>query len=202
MPMVQAKPELELIADARNGDREAMAELFRRHHPNSIAVARRILPFQEEFLDAVQSAYLSAFLNFKSFRGESSFRTWLTRIVVNQCIMSRRQQVRKPAFLNLDDSEHGRTALLLTKHQQNPEDLAVRAETADILAHAAAKLPESMGEVFARCSIFGDSIAEAARDLGISVSATKTRLFRARSRMQASLRVRRVHFAADMQSHC
>ena len=137
--MVQAKPELELIADARNGDREAMAELFRRHHPNSIAVARRILPFQEEFLDAVQSAYLSAFLNFKSFRGESSFRTWITRIVINQCLMSLRQRGRNRVFLNLDDSEQGSTALLLAKRQQNPEDLAVRAETAEILAHAAAK---------------------------------------------------------------
>jgi RNA polymerase sigma-70 factor (ECF subfamily) len=202
MPMVQAKPELELIADARNGDREAMAELFRRHHPNSIAVARRILPFQEEFLDAVQSAYLSAFLNFKSFRGESSFRTWITRIVINQCLMSRRRQGRKPVFLNLDDSEQGRTALLLAKRQQNPEDLAVRAETANILAHAVAKLPESMSEVFTRCGISGDSISDAAKALGLSVPATKTRLFRARSRMQAALKVRRVHFAAGMQSHC
>src|ERR1700752_5277444 len=119
MPMVQAKPELELIADARNGDREAMAELFRRHHPNCLAVARRILPFQEEFLDAVQSAYLSAFLNFKSFRGESSFRTWITRIVINQCFMSLRQRGKR-VFLNMDESEHGKTALWLAKRQQNP----------------------------------------------------------------------------------
>ena len=105
-------------------------------------------------------------------------------------------------FLNLDDSEQGSIALLLAKRQQNPEDLAVRAETADILAHAAAKLPEPMGEVFARCSILGDSISEAAQALGLSVPATKTRLFRARSRMQKALKVRRVHFAAGMQSHC
>jgi DNA-directed RNA polymerase specialized sigma24 family protein len=64
------KPEAELVAAARNGDIDAMAELFRRQYPLSVAIARRILPVQEEFLDAVQSAYLSAFRSFQSFRAE------------------------------------------------------------------------------------------------------------------------------------
>ena len=68
-------PEPQLIGDARNGNRDAIAELFRRHYPHSIAVARRILPEQEVFLDAVQSAYLSAFRNFQAFRGDASFKT-------------------------------------------------------------------------------------------------------------------------------
>ena len=63
---LRGNPESELIAGARNGDVEATAELFRRHYSRSIKVARRILPAQEEFLDGVQSAYLSAFQNFPS----------------------------------------------------------------------------------------------------------------------------------------
>ena len=69
------KPELQLITDSRNGDMEAIAELFRRHYPVSVNVARRILPARDESSDAVQSAYLSAFRNFNSFRGDSSFKT-------------------------------------------------------------------------------------------------------------------------------
>ena len=65
-------PEPQLVGDARNGNRNAISELFRRHYTRSIAVAHRILPAQEEFLDAVQSAYLSAFRNFQSFRGDAS----------------------------------------------------------------------------------------------------------------------------------
>ncbi len=57
------EPESELIGDARNGDLDAMAELFRRHYPYSITLARRILRVREEFLDAVQSAYLSGTCN-------------------------------------------------------------------------------------------------------------------------------------------
>src|ERR1700751_2891728 len=92
----------ELVGDARSGNRDAIAELFRRYYPHAIAVARLILPAQEEFLDAVQSAYLSAFRNFQSFRGDASFKTWITRIVRNQCIMRLREPYRHLITLGLD----------------------------------------------------------------------------------------------------
>src|ERR1700730_2881890 len=95
-------PETQLAGDARSGNRDAIAELFRRHYTHSIAVARRILPGQEEFLDAVQSAYLSAFRNFRSFRGEASFKTWITRIVLNQWLMRLREPRRRRFTLSLD----------------------------------------------------------------------------------------------------
>ena len=85
--------EQQLISRARNGDEDAIAELFRRHYTHSISVARRILPSQEESLDAVQSAYLSAFRNIQSFREEASFKTWITRIVQNQCLMHLRESL-------------------------------------------------------------------------------------------------------------
>jgi DNA-directed RNA polymerase specialized sigma24 family protein len=90
----QDEPEPELIGGARNGDLDAMAELSRRHYPYSVAVARRILSAQEEFLDAVQAAYLSAFQNVQAFRGDVSVKTWITRIVVNQCLMGLRHPGR------------------------------------------------------------------------------------------------------------
>jgi len=72
--VVTETPEPQLVGDARNGNRHATAELFRRHYSHSIAVARGILPAQEEFLDAVQSAYLSAFRNFQSFPRRRQFQ--------------------------------------------------------------------------------------------------------------------------------
>src|ERR1700730_3255435 len=95
-------PEPQLIGDARDGNRDAIAELFRRHYTHSLAVARRILPAQDEFLDAVQSAYLSAFRNFQSFRGDASFKTWITRIVLNQCLMRLRDPRRHWITLSVD----------------------------------------------------------------------------------------------------
>src|ERR1700730_6061265 len=117
------KPELQLITDSRNGDREAMAELFRRHYPLSIRLARRILPERDESSDAVQSAYLSAFRNFNSFRGDSSFKTWITRIVVNQCLMHVRNSARPRHFISLDDSDSGLGPVLVRDMAPTPEDL-------------------------------------------------------------------------------
>src|SRR5579859_4297570 len=136
---LQEKSEAELVRDARNGDREAMAELFRRHYPHSVAVARRMLPAQEEFLDAVQSAYLSAFQKFQSFRAEASFKTWITRIVLNQCIMRLREPYRHRITLGLDEPTPGGTQSTLAVDSRTPEDLALRAEIESAVADAVAK---------------------------------------------------------------
>jgi RNA polymerase sigma-70 factor (ECF subfamily) len=181
------KPEAELIGDARDGNADALSELFRRHYPGSIAIARRILPAQEEFLDAVQSAYLSAFRNFRSFRGEASFKTWIRRIVLNQCLMRLREPSRHMVAVSVDQPGPGGAQPIIAGDSPTPEDLALRSERSRALADAAAALPRRLGDVFTRCSISGFSIREAAETLGISEEATKTRLFRARSILRRKL---------------
>ena len=181
-------PEPQLVGDARNGNRDAIAELFRRHYMNSIAVARRILPAQDEFLDAVQSAYLSAFRNFQSFRGDASFKTWITRIVVNQCLMRLREHRRHQIRLSLDPLGRDGAPPSIAVDSRTPENLALRAEIESAVADAVSKLPQGLGEVFTRCSVSGLSIRETADALGLTVPATKTRLFRARSQLRQKLR--------------
>jgi len=181
------KPEPELIVDARNGDLDAMTELFRRHYSHSVTVARRMLPAREEFLDAVQSAYLSAFRQFQSFRGEASFKTWITRIVLNQCLMHLRDPGQYRIVLSLDEIGPGGTLPLMAVDSLTPEDVAVRAELARAIANAVAKLPKPLNDVFTRCTVSGLSIRETAEALGLTVQATKTRLFRARSRLRRHL---------------
>ncbi len=187
------KPELQLITDSRNGDREAMAELFRRHYPLSISVARRILPAGDESSDAVQSAYLCAFRNFNSFRGDSSFKTWITRIVVNQCLMRVRNSTRTRHFISLDDSVSGLGPIVVRDMAPTPEDLMQRAEVREMLVETAARLPRRLRETFRLCAISGLSIAETAKALGLTVPATKTHLFRARSFMRSALKNMRDH---------
>lgn len=181
-------PEAELVRDARNGNGEAMSELFRRQYPHSIAVARRMLPAKEEFRDAVQSAHLSAFQKFQSFRAEASFRSWITRIVLNQCIMRLREPYRHRITLGLDEPFPGGTLPNMAVDSRTPEDLALRAEIESAVADAVAKLPTALRDVFTRCSVFGLPIRDTAEALGLTVQATKTRLFRARSRLRQKLR--------------
>jgi RNA polymerase sigma-70 factor, ECF subfamily len=203
--MIHEKPESELLADSRNGDRDAMAELFRRHYPSSIRIARGLLRSEDEYLDVVQSAYLSAFQKFDSFRGEATFKTWLTRIVVNQCLMHLRRLTRRRSLLSLDDPGYGETPLPVADRARNPEDLASTAEIGRALTDATARLPKHLRDVFTRCSITGLSLQDTAQALGLTMAGAKTRLFRARSRMRVELKalltpapsLRNVYLAAN-----
>jgi RNA polymerase sigma-70 factor, ECF subfamily len=185
--MIHEKPESELLTDSRNGDREAMAELFRRYYPSSIRIARSVLRSEDDCLDVVQSAYLSAFQKFDSFREEASFKTWLTRIVVNQCLMHIRHSARR-RLVSLDNPGCGQAPWPAPDRSPNPEDLASTAEIGKALTDAAARLPKHLRDVFTRCSVTELSLQDTAQALGLTVANTKTRLFRARSRMRFELR--------------
>jgi RNA polymerase sigma-70 factor, ECF subfamily len=182
------KPELQLITDFRNGDVDAIAELFQRHYASSLGVARRILQARDESLDAVQSAYLSAFRNFASFRGESSFKTWITRIVINQCVVHLRNSSRQGRWVSLDYSFPGSASVLVVDQAPTPEDLLQSAEIYQKVVDTAGRLPRPLRDAFVLSTISGLSAAETAKALGLTVSATKTRIFRARSFMRSQLR--------------
>lgn len=180
------EPELQLIAESRKGNTEAIAELFRRQYPSSLTVARRILPTGDECSDAVQSAYLSAFRNIGSFRGDASFKTWITTIVVNQCLMRLRTSVHR-RYVSLD-SFPGLGPAMVMDRAPTPEALAQRAELRETLVDTSARLPRPLREAFTLCVISGLSIAETAKALGLTVPATKTRIFRARALMRSELK--------------
>ena len=182
------KPELQLIADFRNGDVDAFAELFQRHHASSLRVARRILLARDESQDAVQSAYLSAFRNFSSFRGESSFKTWITKIVVNQCVMQLRNSSRQRRWMSLDYSFPGSAHAIVVDRAPTPEDLVLSAEIHQKVIGTAGRLPRPLRDPFVLSTISGLSVAETAEALGLTIAATKTRIFRARSFMRSELR--------------
>ena len=142
------KPELQLIADSRHGDVDAIAELFRRHYALSLRVARRILLARDESLDAVQSAYLSAFRNFSSFRGESSFKTWITKIVINQCVMHFRNSSWQRRWVSLDDSFPGSAPAIVVDQAPTPEDLVRSAEIHRKVIDTAGRLPRPLRDAF------------------------------------------------------
>jgi RNA polymerase sigma-70 factor (ECF subfamily) len=78
------KREPELIAACKRGDKVAGTELLGRHYASSLGLARGILRSEEESQDAVQSAYFSALRYIRNFRGAATFKTWITRIVINE----------------------------------------------------------------------------------------------------------------------
>ena len=181
------KPELELIAHGRQGDRAAISELFSRHYSSCLRLARGILRSEDDSQDAVQSAYVSAYQHLYEFRGESSFRTWLSRIVINRCMVQRRTPWRRAAWIYLDELPGGRGAESLTCHAPTPEKAAYSGEINSALASAVARLPGNLRDAFTLYCISGLSVKEIASILGLTPAAAKTRVFRARARVRSHL---------------
>jgi RNA polymerase sigma-70 factor (ECF subfamily) len=183
---MQEKRESDLIAAGKLGDRAAIAELFERHYGSSLCVARRILRSEEDSQDAVQSAYQSAFRHLPSFRGDAAFKTWITRIVTNHCLLRLRQPWFPGSWTNLE-SLVGKGQLRLVSPTPTPEAFAFHREVDAAVANAAAGLPRTLCEVFRLHTIYGLTLREVAAKMHLTVPAAKARLFRANARMRESL---------------
>ena len=160
---------------------EAVNELFAQHYKGSFRIANRILRSKEDAEDAVQIAYCAAFQHFHSFRGESSFKTWITQIVVNCCLMQLRERRARPQ-LALDDILRA-----LASHDPTPEALCYLAELRAAHTTAASRLPKLLQDVYAETVISGVAFPKVADRFGLTPTAAKSRLFRARKKIERSL---------------
>lgn len=183
--------DAELLAALRQGSEAAYERLVREHTGHLLAVARRMLGSEADAADAVQQAFLSAFKSLGSFSGESRLSTWLHRIVVNACLMKLRTERRRPAK-SIEE--------LLPKfkddgHQLNPagnwkpipESVIQDTEVGERVRAAIAELPDLLREVLVLRDIEELDTQAAAAHLGISESAVKTRLHRARQALRELL---------------
>jgi RNA polymerase sigma-70 factor, ECF subfamily len=180
------RPELELIAHGREGDQAAIDELFGRHYSACLRLARGILRSEDDSQDAVQSAYVSAFRHFDDFRGESSFKAWISRIVVNCCMVRRRAPWRR-ARMYLDEMPGGRGVESIACLAPSPEKFAYAREIRSAVRSAVLRLPGSLRDAFILYCVSGLSVKEVAAALGLSRSAAKTRVFRARAKVRVHL---------------
>jgi RNA polymerase sigma-70 factor (ECF subfamily) len=176
-----------LIAHGRQGDQDAIAELFRRHYPRSLKLASGILRHHDDAQDAVQSAFFLAFRRIGTFRGDASFKTWITRIVVNCCLLQLRTARNRVTWVQLEDRNGERRPDLFTSQAPTPEKSAWCEEIASAFSGAISRLPKHLREAYILFTLSELSLQEVASSLGLTVSATKTRLFRARAGLRTSL---------------
>ena len=167
-------------------DSRARIELaFRKHHGRFIAVARRIVRSEADAEDVVQQAFLNAFKSAGSFDGRAQITTWLHRIVCNTALMHLRRNKRRPAELYGDLSEveqMGRCAVTdASDAVLSPRAAAEQEELGQALQGALAHLNETDQAIVCLRLVDGYSTQEVAAHYGLSASAAKTRLHRARA---------------------
>jgi RNA polymerase sigma-70 factor (ECF subfamily) len=181
---MQNMTEGELIQLGKQADKDAIAELFRRHYPYSVRLASGILRHTEDAQDAVQVAYFTAFRSLTDFRGDSSFKTWISRIVVNCCLLQLRRARHRAHWVQLEDRSSVRA---LASHAPSPENFTWTREISTAFSTAVARLPKHLRETYTLFAVTGLSLQEVAAEMGLTISATKTRLFRARAGLRSSL---------------
>jgi RNA polymerase sigma-70 factor, ECF subfamily len=171
--------EAVLLRAARMGHPTAFGDLVERHAGRIHRVAFRITRNREDAEDAVQECFKNALMHLNSFRGQSRFSTWLTRIALNAALMKIRRRRRE---LRVDDSADALPALkwdYIPSAEPTPEQSYCRLELESILTDEIARLKQEFQEPVLLCHIKGLKTREAASVLGISNSAVKARLRRA-----------------------
>ncbi|MGC9667018.1 RNA polymerase sigma factor SigM [Planosporangium sp. 12N6] len=167
------RDDAELLRAHTGGDRQAFAELIRRHRDRLWAVALRTVGDREEAADALQDALLSAYRAADRFRGDAAVTTWLHRIVVNSCLdRLRRRQARPTVPL----PEVDRTVAPTTDR-----------ETALVVHDALAQLSPDQRAALVLVDLQGYPVADAARVLGVAEGTVKSRCARGRARLAVLL---------------
>ncbi len=187
----EALSDLELAAALRRRDPAAVRLVTTRNNQRLYRTAWSILRNTAEAEDVVQEAYLKAFGAIDRFGGRSSLSTWLTRIVINEALSRRRtieRRTRRLAEQSITVMEDYRDRLMGGQAAQpSPESALARRQAARLLETAIADLPESFRLVFVLRAIEGVSVEDTAEALGVRPETVKTRLLRARRRLQQAL---------------
>ena len=178
----------ELVTRAQEHDEAAFNELMKRTSNASLRLALSILRDRQEAEDEVQNSYLNAWKNLPQFQRESKFSTWITRIVVNQCLM-RIRKLRSARFQYLDqvNEEGGLPARELTDPNSTPEQTLGDKELSAVLQREIRRLPPLLRNVLILRDVEELSSAEVAERLNISIAAVKSRLLRARRELRAHM---------------
>jgi RNA polymerase sigma-70 factor, ECF subfamily len=177
----------DVVARAKTRSEAAFEQLVDQYKRRAFRVAWKITCNHEDAEDVVQNAFVKAFQNLPDFRGDSRFYTWLVRITINEALMKIRRR-RSNVSIDGPKEANDRSAPIEIKDQAaNPEQRCSQYEVQRILAANINDLEPSFRAVLLLRDVEGLSTKQTAQALDLTTSAVKTRLQRARMKLQESL---------------
>ena len=187
--LIEQQDERALVLKAKQGDLSAYDELVRRYQQRVYATVYHMTSNHEDANDLAQEAFIKAFQALKSFKGDSSFFTWVYRIAINKTINFLKQ--RKNKFqMSLDDldfnAENDPDLVQLVSDKTPRRDVNL-AELQEKLNAAMQKLSETHRLVVTLHDVQGLSHDEIAKIMDCNTGTVRSRLFYARQQMQAYL---------------
>jgi len=187
--MNESKPEISIEA-LRHGDRRAFARLLDDYSGPLYRLALKMLGNASDAEDALQNTFLKAFQHVDKFEGRSSLSTWLYRIASNEALMLLRKRHPETTFSDIpldDEDDQNIDPVQIADWCCLPEEELLSSEGRTTMDRAVEHLPETLRIVFVLRDIEDLSILETSQVLGLSETAVKTRLLRARLRLREEL---------------
>jgi RNA polymerase sigma-70 factor (ECF subfamily) len=183
-----ADDEASIIRRVAAGDRSAFELLMRRHNRRLYRLARAALRDDAEAEDALQDAYLSAYRSIGQFRSDAALSTWLSRLVLNECLGRLRRNARRQNVIPIVSSNtEVDVNAVAARDCDRPDKALGRAQMRALLERKLDELPESFRMVFVLRSVEELSVEDAAQCLGIPEATVRSRHFRAKSLLRESL---------------
>jgi len=189
---VEAQRDRVLIMRAQKGDKGAFRQLVERHQRRAFTLAFSLVRDENDASELVQDAFVRVYKNLPNFKGDSSFFTWLYRIVTNLSIDLRRKAGRPVVEMDgtrfeSGESQEAEFPLLSRIDGANPADVIRRSEIAARVQAALDTLPPYHRGVIVMRDAQGYSYDEIASAMGISKGTVMSRLFYARRKLQEVL---------------
>ena len=187
-PRLDAEADMTLAERVGAGDIAAFGTLMRRYNRRLFRLARATLRNDAEAEDALQDAYLLAYRRIGQYRGDAALGTWLSRLVLNECLARLRRTARRdnvvPIVATPDDMDLDTMA---TSPDERPDVAAGRAEMRALIERKLDELPAGFRTVFVLRCVEELTVEETAAALGVPEATVRSRHFRARSLLRESL---------------
>ena len=184
----QVTEENILVAAARRGDANAFSTLAANSRRKVLNKVRHIMSNLDDAEDVTQQALMKAFVNIRTFKGMSSFSSWLTSIAINEALMMKRKpRVRFEAGRANSSGEDAGTFPEFADIRPNPEQCLERKERYELVKAAIRTIKSTKRQCLEICDLNENSLKHLASIQGSSLSAAKARLFRSRQLLRAKV---------------
>lgn len=175
----------ELVHRAQQDDERSFGELVTRYESKVYSLAMKMLRNPEDAEDVLQDTFLRAYRGIKSFKGNSTFSTWIYRITANSALMRLRK--KQLPQVSIEDSDERETPISIADWAPGPVEQLLNQEMQKVMDEAINALPPEFRQVFILRDVEELSNADVAEILDLSVAAVKSRLHRARLKVRNRL---------------
>ncbi len=184
--ILHSASEKELVAACKAGNRKAQKRVYELFAGRMLIICRRYAKDSEQAKDLLHDGFIKVFLNLSKFQEKSALSTWITRIMINNCISAIRKDLRRGMQVDMEKAESYNSVGPAEYEIRDAESLTAQDVFAE-LTH----LPLGYRTVFSMYLLDGYSHKEIAASLGISVGTSKSQLAKARKMLAQRLNNRK-----------